>query len=103
VVSIPLAVTGWFEYGWRLARSTWRYLYHNGYHDECIATLDVVLQSAENAGDPGVLGLSHNYLAATLHHWGRWDEAIRHIDLALALRQSTGDELGWATSLDNRA
>src|SRR5947207_13341068 len=64
--------------------------------------LNVLVRSAEKPGDQSVLGLVHNYLAATALHRGRWQEAVEHIDVALDARKAVGDLLGWAVSLSNR-
>jgi DNA-binding SARP family transcriptional activator/tetratricopeptide (TPR) repeat protein len=93
---------GWHGHVWRLARATWKYLYRNGYHDDNLAMMSLVLEAARHEGSQMLAGLAHNYLAASYYHWGRWDEALGHIDEAIALRTESGDLSGLAVSIDNR-
>jgi tetratricopeptide (TPR) repeat protein len=101
--AIQCAVAGgWHGHAWRLARATWRYLYANGYHDDCTATMSLVLTTAEGTGDRRVLGLARNYLAASDFHRGRWEDSLKHVDRAIDLRAEDGDIEGLVASLKNR-
>jgi DNA-binding SARP family transcriptional activator/tetratricopeptide (TPR) repeat protein len=92
----------WHSYAWRLTRACWRFLYRNGYNNDCIAACQLVLQSARRAGDPVAEGLAHNYLAAAHHHLGHLNQALDHIDQAISIRSRLDDQIIWSTSLENR-
>jgi tetratricopeptide (TPR) repeat protein len=61
-----------------------------------------VLETARQHDDRMLAGLAHNYMAGSYYHWGRWSEALKHIDEAIALRIEVGDMAGLAMSVDNR-
>jgi tetratricopeptide (TPR) repeat protein len=91
------------EVGWRLARAIWRPLFRNGYHDDCLATLQRVLETASRAADKRASGMAYNYMAATYFRLGHWVEARNNIDRAMAAYAAIGDQREWAKSLGNLA
>ncbi len=86
---------------WRLSRGIWRHLYRNGYHDDCLASLQRVLLSAARTKDDRTSAIAHNYMAATYFRWGRWAEARDNIRRAMAGYAAIGDRHEWAMSLAN--
>jgi tetratricopeptide (TPR) repeat protein len=65
--------------------------------------MSLVLAAAGQTGDRVSASLAHNYIAASYYHWGRWDDALRHIDQAIQIRTEIGDMDGLAVSIDNRS
>jgi DNA-binding SARP family transcriptional activator len=103
VAVIQLAAEeGWHRHVWRLTRATWRDLYNHGYDDACIETHRLAIEAAHRSGEPHGVAVSHNDIAAMHFRRGRLDEALRHVDQAIAIRGELGDWALQATSLINR-
>ncbi|GAA5189640.1 hypothetical protein GCM10023322_42880 [Rugosimonospora acidiphila] len=88
---------------WRLTRAVWRDLYYRGYDDACLHTHRLAIEAADRAGEPEGVALGHNSVAAMHFRRGRWDQALRHLDEAIALRAALGDRAQQASSLNNKA
>jgi len=97
------AATGRDQITWRLAQAVWRFLYAQGYLDECVVLCELAMAAAERSGEPHGEASGHNNLAGVYYKRGRWDQALRHVDRAIALRAALDQPLLHATSLANKA
>jgi tetratricopeptide (TPR) repeat protein len=88
---------------WRLAYAVWRYLFMVGYMDDCLALNELALVAADRAGEPHGVAVAHNNTAGVHYKRGRWDQALRHVDQAIAIRAELDRPLLLVTSLGNKA
>jgi DNA-binding SARP family transcriptional activator/tetratricopeptide (TPR) repeat protein len=90
-------------YAWRLARAAWRFLFLRGYIDDIIELHEAGLRAAVRLQDDPAIAAMHNYLASGYLRGGRTHEAVTHLELALKLRERTGDVSGVMQSWANAA
>jgi DNA-binding SARP family transcriptional activator/Tfp pilus assembly protein PilF len=90
-------------YAWRLARAEWRFLFLRGYIDDIIELHEAGLRAAVRLQDDTAIAAMHNYLASGFLRGGRTHEAVTHLELALKLRERTGDVSGVMQSWANAA
>nr|WP_281365043.1 BTAD domain-containing putative transcriptional regulator [Phytohabitans houttuyneae] len=95
--------TGHDEYAWRMARAPWRFHYLRGYIDDIVELHECGLRAAERLKDDTAIASMHNYLASGLQRVGRSQEAVHHLEIAIKLRERTGDLGGAGQSRANAA
>ena len=88
---------------WRLAQSVWSYEMIRGHSDEALAVGDIGLACARRAGEPPGVAAHLNNIAGIHYKNGRWDQALRYIDQAIAIRATLDDPLLHSSSLANKA
>jgi DNA-binding SARP family transcriptional activator/tetratricopeptide (TPR) repeat protein len=94
---------GYDEYAWRLARAPWRFHYLRGYIDDIVELHECGLRAAERLKDDTAIASMHNYLASGYQRVGRSQEAVLHLEIAIRLRERTGDVGGASQSRANAA
>jgi DNA-binding SARP family transcriptional activator len=87
---------------WRLTRALWRDLCNHGYDDACVSIHQLAIEAAERAGESHGLAISHNDVAFMHHRRCRWEQALHHIDRAIAIRTARGDHAMSALALANK-
>jgi DNA-binding SARP family transcriptional activator/DNA-binding XRE family transcriptional regulator len=97
------AANGRDRIAWRLAQAAWRFLYIYGYLDEYTGLCEVAVAAAQRAGELHGEAAGHNNLAGFHFKRGRWDQALRHVDRAIALRATLDEPMLHAGSLANKA
>ncbi|BCB85970.1 SARP family transcriptional regulator [Phytohabitans suffuscus] len=90
-------------YAWRLARAPWRFHYLRGYIDDIVELHECGLRAAERLADDTAIASMHNYLASGYQRVGRSQEAVLHLEVAIRLRERTGDLSGAIQSRANAA
>jgi transcriptional regulator with XRE-family HTH domain/tetratricopeptide (TPR) repeat protein len=97
------AAVGRHGLAWRLAQAAWRFLYLHGYMEECTASCELAVAAAQRTGELDGEAAGHNNLAGLHFKRGHWDQALRHVDRAIALRAALDQPLLYASSLANKA
>ncbi|MFD0741240.1 BTAD domain-containing putative transcriptional regulator [Phytohabitans flavus] len=90
-------------YAWRLARAPWRFHYLRGYIGDIVELHECGLRAAERLNDDTAIASMHNYLASGYQRIGRSQEAVLHLEIAIRLRERTGDVGGAGQSRANAA
>jgi DNA-binding SARP family transcriptional activator/tetratricopeptide (TPR) repeat protein len=87
---------------WRLAHAISRDLCNHGYNEASLRCHELATEAAERAAEPRGIALSHNDIAYMHYRSGRPDEALHHLDQAIALHARLGDWARHAISLANK-
>jgi DNA-binding SARP family transcriptional activator/tetratricopeptide (TPR) repeat protein len=92
---------GWPTYATRLSTVLWRYLNMGAHYTDAEALHGHALRAAEEAGDPAAYADALIDLAVGYERQGRYDEAIDHLDRALATAGAAGHHFGEFRALNS--
>ncbi|GIJ67186.1 BTAD domain-containing putative transcriptional regulator [Virgisporangium ochraceum] len=81
---------------WQFAWGLWRYFEFRGRLSEWCATQELALASARRLGDPLALELTHRGYAFAYARLNRYDDALGHLDRAVAQHEVLADPAGLA-------
>jgi tetratricopeptide (TPR) repeat protein len=100
-VTAHAADHGWPSHAIRLATTLFRYLDRGGHCPEAITIHSRARMAARQAGDSAAEAVALNHLGIVAMRQGRYQQAICHLEQALALFRQTGDRTGQARALCN--
>ena len=100
-VAAHTADHGWPAHTTRLASTVFRYLYTSGHFPEATIIDNCARQAARLTGDRAAEAHALNGLGLVDQQQGRYQQAVSHLQQALALYRETGDRLGEARVLNN--
>ncbi|MGB5686465.1 MAG: tetratricopeptide repeat protein, partial [Candidatus Electrothrix sp.] len=84
-----------------LEEAMWEYLDRQGYWIERLATLEIRLTAAQQAGDRKDEGKSLNNLGYTCNRRSEFEKALAYLEPCLPIRREVGDREGEGATLNN--
>jgi DNA-binding SARP family transcriptional activator/tetratricopeptide (TPR) repeat protein len=81
---------------WHLAWVLRRFLAYQGHWHDSVTVLGAALRAARRLGAADRQAYCHCYLGCAYIHFGRYDDALAHIQDAIALYRQAEDEIGEA-------
>jgi tetratricopeptide (TPR) repeat protein len=86
---------------WQMADALFRFYEPRRYLSDWQQVNEVALRAAERAGLREVVGRMHNGIGYVHAQQSRFDEALEHLEAALAIRREVGDQGGEGRTLKN--